>query len=61
MAMVDADDNCKLLAESESLYIYQGNQLKSQNGFSHDDSTINITLVITDLRVTLYLRFADFT
>ena len=61
MAMVDVDDSCQLSADSQpksiglvwglaatrrSVYIYQINRVNSCNDFGHDESTINIVMVI---------------
>ena len=61
MAMVDVDDSCQFLADSQpksiglvwglaatrrSVYIHQMNRVNSRNDFGHDDSTINIVMAI---------------
>ena len=61
MAMVDVDDSCQFLADSQpkltglvwglaatrrSVYIHQMNRVNSHNDFGHDDSTINIVMAI---------------
>ena len=62
MAMVDVDDSCQFSADSvtaqvgwlgmglaatrRSVYIHQMNRVNSRNEFGHDDSTINIVVVI---------------
>jgi len=61
MAMVNVDGSSQLSADSEtkstglvwdlaaswrSVYIHQMNRVNSRNDFGHDDSTINIVLVI---------------
>jgi len=61
MAMVDVDDSCQFLADSQpkstgvvwglaaprrSVYIHQMNRVNSRNDFGHDDSTINIVIAI---------------
>jgi len=53
MAMVDVNDSCQFLADSQpkcgltatrrSVYVHQMN---TRNDFGHDDSTINIVVVI---------------
>jgi len=62
MAMVDVDGSCDfsvasqpkliglvwgLAATRRSVYIHQMNRVNSRNDFGHDDSTINIVMVIT--------------
>jgi len=61
MAMVDVDRSCQFSADSQpksiglvwglaatrrSVYIYQMNRVSSRNNLGHDDSTINIVVVI---------------
>ena len=61
MAMVDVDDSCQLLADSQpksiglvwglaatrrSVYIHQMNRVNSSSDFGIGDSTINIVVVI---------------
>ena len=61
MAMVDVDGNCQFSADSQpksiglvwglaatrrSVCIHQMNRVNSRNDFGHDDSTINIVVVI---------------
>ena len=61
MAMVDVDGSCQFLADSQpalfglawrlaatqrSVYIHQRNWVNSCNDFGHDESTINIVMVI---------------
>ena len=61
MAMVDVDDSCQFLADSQpkstglvwglaatrrSVYIHQMNRVNSRNDFGHNDSTINIVMAI---------------
>jgi len=61
MAMVDVDRSCQFSADSQpestglvwglaatrrSVYIYQMNRVNSRNNLGHDDSTINIVVVI---------------
>jgi len=61
MAMVDVDGSCQFSADSQSksigliwrlaatrrsVYIHQMNRANSRNDFGHDDSTINIVVVI---------------
>ena len=61
MAMVDVDNSCQFSADSQpkstgldcglaatqrSVYIHQMNRVNSRNDFGHDDSTINIGVVI---------------
>ena len=61
MAMVDVDDTCQFLADSQpksiglvlglaatrrSVCIRQMNRVNSRNDFGHDDSTINIVVAI---------------
>ena len=61
MAMVDVDGSCQLSADSRpksislvwglaatrrSVCIHQMNRVNSRNDFGHDDSTINIVVVI---------------
>jgi len=61
MAMVDVDDSCQisanlqpksiglvwgLAATRRSVYIHQMNRVNSRNDFGHNDSTINIVVVI---------------
>jgi len=61
MAMVDVDGSSQfstnsqpkstglvwgLAATRHSVYIYQINRVNSRNDFGHDDSTINIVVVI---------------
>ena len=61
MAMVDVDDSCQFLADSQpksigwvwglaatrrSVYIHQMNRVNSRNDFGHDDSTLNIVIAI---------------
>jgi len=61
MAMVDVDDSCQFSADSQpkstglvwglaatrrSVYIHQINRVNSRNDFGHDNSTINIVVVI---------------
>ena len=61
MAMVDVDDSCQLLADSQpksiglvwglaatrrSVYIHQMNRVNSRNDFGHHHSTINIVMAI---------------
>ena len=61
MAMVDVDDSCQFSADSKpkspglvwglaatrhSIYIHQMNRVNFRNDFGHDDSTINIVMVI---------------
>ena len=61
VAMVDADDSCQFLADSQpksiglvwglaatrrSVYIHQMNRVNSRNDFGHDDSTINVFMSI---------------
>jgi len=61
MAMLDVDDSCQFLADSQpksiglvwglaatrrSVYIHQMNRVNSRNNFGHDDSTINIVMAI---------------
>ena len=64
MEMVDADGSCQFSADSQpksagliivlaatrrSVYIHQMNRVNSRNDFGHDDSTINIAVVITSI------------
>ena len=59
--MVDVDGSCQLSADSQSksiglvwglaatrrsVYIHQMNLVNSRNDFGHDDSTINVVVVI---------------
>jgi len=59
--MLDVDDSCLISADSQpkstglvwglaatrrSVYIHQMNWVNSRNDFGHDDSTINIVVVI---------------
>jgi len=59
--MVDVDDSCQFLADSQpkstglvwglaatrrSVYIHRMNRVNSRNDFGHDDSTINIVMAI---------------
>ena len=61
VVMVDVDDSCQFLADSQpksiglvwglaatrrSVYIHQMNRVNSRNDFGHDDSTINIVMAI---------------
>jgi len=61
MAMVDVDDSCQLSADSQpksiglvwglaatrrSVYIHQMNPVNTRNDFGHDDSTINIVMLL---------------
>ena len=61
MAMVDVDDSCQFLADSQpksiglvlglaatrrSVCIRQMNRVNSGNDFGHDDSTINIVMAV---------------
>ena len=61
MATVDVDDSCQFSADSQpkstglvwglaatrcSFYIHQMNRVNPRNDFGHDDSTINIVMVI---------------
>ena len=55
MAMVDVDGSSQFSADyspsqlalsGRSVYIYQMNQMNSRNDFGHEDSTINIVVVI---------------
>ena len=61
MAMVDVDDSCQFLADSQpksfglvwglaatrrSVYVHQMNRVNSRNDSGHDDSTINIVMAI---------------
>jgi len=54
MAMVVVDASCLIQADSQPksggrlalLYIHQMNRVNSRNDLSHDDSTINIVVVI---------------
>ena len=61
MAMVDVDDSCQFLTDSQpksiglvwglvatwrSVYIHQMNRVNSRNDFGHDNSTINIVVAI---------------
>jgi len=61
MAMVDVDDSCQFLADSQpksiglvwglaatrrSVCIHQMNRVNSRNDFGHDGSTINIVMAI---------------
>jgi len=67
MAMVDVDDSCQFVADSQpksiglvlglaatrrSVYIHQMNQENSRNDFGHDDSTINIVTAIIIIIIT---------
>ena len=60
--MVDVDGSCEFSADSQpkliglvwglaatrrSVYIHQMNRVNSRDDFGHDDSTINIVMVIT--------------
>ena len=64
MAMVDVDDSCQFSADSQpksiglvwglaatrrSVYIHQMNRVNSRNNFGHDDSTINIIIIVVEL------------
>jgi len=59
--MVDVDDSCQFLADSQpkliglvwglaatrrSVYIHQMNRVNSRTDFGHDDSTTNIVMAI---------------
>ena len=61
MAVVDVDGSCQFSADSQpksfglvwglaatwhSVCIHQMNRVNSRNGFGHNDSTINIVVVI---------------
>ena len=61
MAIVDVDGSCQFSADSQtqsiglvwglaatrrSVYIHQMNRVNSRNDFGHNDSTINIVVVI---------------
>ena len=61
MAMLDVSGNCQFSADSQpkstglvwglaatrrSVCIHQMNRVNSRNDFGHDDSTINVVLVI---------------
>ena len=64
MAMADVDGSCQFQADSQpksvglvcglaatqcSVYIHQMNRVNSPNDFGHDDSTINIVMVIINI------------
>ena len=61
MAMVDVDDICQFLADSQpkstglvwglaatrrSVCLHQMNRVNSRNDFGHDDTTINIVMAV---------------
>jgi len=65
-------DGCSLLADSQpklvglvcaiwrSVCIHQMNRVNSHSGHGHDDSTINVILIITKPhRSTMYMRLID--
>jgi len=70
MAMVNVDGSSQLSADSEtkstglvwdlaasrrSVYIHQMNRVNSRNDFGHDDSTINIVLVIIIIIISIII------
>jgi len=70
MAMVNVDGSSQLSADSEtkstglvwdlaasrrSVYIHQMNRVNSPNDFGHDDSTINIVLVIIIIIISIII------
>jgi len=73
--MVDVNGSSHLLADSQrklvglvsgwsatrhSVCIHQVNRVNSRNGYCHDDSTINIIVVIRPHRSTTYVDVAYF-
>ena len=73
MAMVDVDGSSQFLADSQprsiglvwglavtrrSVYIYQMNRVNSCNDFGHDDSTINIVVVIISIIIITHWHTA---
>ena len=72
MAMVDVDGSSQFSADSQpkstglvwglaatrrSVYIHQMNRVNSHNDFGHDDSTINIVVVIIIITIINALSF----
>ena len=71
MAMVDVDDSCQFLADSQPkstglvgvsaatrrlVYIHQMNRVNSRNDFGRDDSTINIFMVIIIIIIIIRMQ-----
>ena len=68
MAMVDVDGSCQFLADSQpksiglvlglaatrrSVCIHQMNRVNSRNDFGHDDSAINLVVVIIFITIII--------
>jgi len=70
MARVDVDGSCQFLVDSQpksiglaatrrSVYIHQMNRVNSRNDFGHDDSIINVVVIIIVIFVLLHVVWLE--